>query len=111
MSRLERGKLARIVRPYNDPENLDLYVTTVRPAQAGENIIAKDGFHQTFNQGDAATAWICEANKPTFPRIIAAACLRPLDGPGDDEADLLLAPLPFDIARAEHELALQGMPS
>lgn len=37
--------------------------------------------------------------------------LQPMSKPGDDEADLLLAPLPFDIARAEHELTLQGMPS
>ena len=32
--------------------------------------------------------------------------LQPMGKPGDDEADLLLAPLPFDIARAEQEVVL-----
>lgn len=111
MSRLERGKLSRIVRPYNDPESLDLYVTTVRPAKLGESVVSKGGDYHTYANGE--NGWICDASKPTFPRVIAAQCLRPLDGPGDDEADLLLAPLPADfcVEWEEFKIATQELPA
>jgi hypothetical protein len=78
------GDLARIKKPYRDSTVIDLYVKVVRASAPMERIVAKNGSVTTHLETHLA-GWLCEANKESFPRVIADCSLEPIrDQPGNE---------------------------
>lgn len=100
MSKIEPGCLA-ITRGLMTPENNDRLVTVLRKYVAGEIL---PGHPSAYFMDGGFNTWVIQALGAPFlmrggefavtVRATTERCLRRIDNPGDDEADLLLAPLP-----------------
>lgn len=106
MSNVKPGDLARIVRSMMHPELNDRFCTVLYEAPIGEGFYLPDGYWHIPLSSNKGLRWLVQFSNPVEAPIgmgktrktvyapIPDANLRPIRDPGDDAADLILAPLP-----------------
>ncbi len=85
MTNVRPGDLAHIKAPFAERFR-GLVVTVEHRATLGMRIFAKNG-DSSFLGSESRIAWVCNANDPAFPHVVADACLAPIRDPGDDAED------------------------
>ena len=71
------GDLARIVRPYQDYQEIGKYVSIIRAGKPDE-ITKTRGGDTAVNSGPLGSGWLVDASGSEYPCFIADVCLRPI---------------------------------